>query len=232
MNPAADVEAEILRTLLTLFREGDVHELRVPNTNKGTVSGYYTDRERMAKDAAFWSGKAESVYVTLNPCSPDLLARANNRVKVYAKHSTADADIAERRWLLIDFDPKRPAGISATEEQHQAAIDRARVAYKYLRQEMCWEGVLAADSGNGAHLLAPVEMDNDDAAREMLEHCLKALAARFDDEVVEVDQTTFNASRICTLYGTMKCKGDDMPERPHRRARLLLAKQKTRGTEE
>jgi hypothetical protein len=39
--------------------------------------------------------------------------------------------------------------------------------------------------------------------------------------VVEVDKTTFNAARICKLYGTVARKGSHLPERPHRLTRLL-----------
>jgi hypothetical protein len=45
---------------------------------------------------------------------------------------------------------------------------------------------------------------------------LKALAAKFDTSAVKIDQKVFNASRITKAYGTMTCKGDGMPERPHR----------------
>jgi hypothetical protein len=43
----------------------------------------------------------------------------------------------------------------------------------------------------------------------------------FSDAVVSLDLKVFNAARIWKVYGTMACKGDDLPERPHRLARLL-----------
>ena len=43
----------------------------------------------------------------------------------------------------------------------------------------------------------------------------------FSDEKVEVDKTTYNPSRICRLYGTIACKGDNIPTRPHRQARII-----------
>src|SRR5262249_8541637 len=33
--------------------------------------------------------------------------------------------------------------------------------------------------------------------------------------------SVFNAARIWKVYGTMACKGDNLPERPHRLSRLL-----------
>jgi hypothetical protein len=40
---------------------------------------------------------------------------------------------------------------------------------------------------------------------------------------VNVDVSVFNAARISKVYGTMACKGDDVPERPHRLSRILDA---------
>jgi hypothetical protein len=51
-----------------------------------------------------------------------LLARANNRVVEYAKHATRDDQIERRRWLLIDFDPVRPSGISSTDAEHRPVV--------------------------------------------------------------------------------------------------------------
>jgi hypothetical protein len=38
---------------------------------------------------------------------------------------------------------------------------------------------------------------------------------------VKIDQKVFNASRITKAYGTMACKGDSIPERPHRISRMF-----------
>jgi hypothetical protein len=176
----------------------------------------------LAQAAAALSGKAPAVYITLNPVQPDLLARAVNRVKQYARETTSDMDIIRRRWLPIDFDAKRPAGISSTDAEHIAALDKARQCRVYLRAEG-WPDPILADSGNGAHLLYPVDVPNDQASTTLLMDCLKALAFRFDDEAVAVDRGNFNAARIWKAYGTLAAKGDSIPERPHRLARVLEA---------
>src|SRR5262245_28051610 len=92
-----------------------VYELRALPTNKGIVSGYYNwqNQAALVDAAARLSGNVGAVYMTLNSVLPDLLARSANRVHVYAKHTTRDAEIARRDRLLFDCDPKRPAGISA-----------------------------------------------------------------------------------------------------------------------
>ena len=47
------------------------------------------------------------------------------------------------------------------------------------------------------------------------------MSIEFSDDKVEVDKTTYNPSRICRLYGTIACKGDNIPTRPHRQARII-----------
>jgi hypothetical protein len=94
--------------------------------------------------------------------------------------------------------------------------------FGYLRSEG-WPKPLAADSGNGAHLLYRIALPNDAESAELLKRCLHALALRFGDDLVSVDETVFNAARIWKVYGTIACKRDNTPERPHRQAKLLRA---------
>ena len=164
--PKADV-AEIQRALDLLLEPGQVVEIRIPNTNHATVSGYFTDFDKLAQAAAANSGKAPGVYLTLNPVNPDLLARANNRVKGYSKETTADRDILKRRWLPIDFDAVRPAGISSTDAEHELALDRARTCREWLGSQG-WMEPIFADSGNGAHLLYRVDLPTISWRRRLL----------------------------------------------------------------
>jgi hypothetical protein len=51
--------------------------------------------------------------------------------------------------------------------------------------------------------------------------CLQSLQQEFGDSVVKIDTSVGNAARITKLFGTRACKGDDVPDRPHRMARLI-----------
>ena len=82
---------------------------------------------------------------------------------------------------------------------------------------------IKADSGNGAHLLYRIDLPNDEAATALVKSCLATLDALFSDERVSVDTANFNAARIWKLYGTVSRKGDNTPERPHRRSRIISA---------
>ena len=141
------------------------------------------------------SGEVEGVYATLNAVASDLLARAANRCRTWAKHTTSDADVLARSWLPLDFDPVRPAGISSTDAEHDAAIERARECKKWLRsQEFPPLSLVLADSGNGAHLLVRVQLPNDEESRDLVKNCIEAVALQFSDDAVKVDLTTFNAA--------------------------------------
>jgi hypothetical protein len=200
---------------------GNVHEVRIPKTGRrGTIAGYFDDAESLADAVLAIDGTVPGVYLTLNPCKPALLARAANRLQERAQVTTSDADILRRRWLLIDFDPVRPAGISSTEREHGRAIASACGAWDDLRGAGLPDPVVG-DSGNGAHLLYCLDLPNDSGATDLVKGILAGVAARCAPDDIAVDQSVFNAGRITKLYGTMACKGDNVPERPHRRSRLL-----------
>lgn len=214
---------EIQAGLSHLIRHTAVVEMRVLDAPRAEiVSAYFDDthRDGLAQACSEWSGRAAGVYITLNPVRADLLARARNRVRTWAKQTTADQDVLHRVCLPVDFDPKRPSGISATDGEHQAALARAQDCHRFL-QQLGWPDPVYGDSGNGANLVFRVELNNDPAAAILLSRCLQVLALHFDDDAVTVDQTTFNAARIWRVPGTLNCKGDSLAERPHRLAKLL-----------
>ena len=224
-EPSVD---EALRAIGLLFEPGDIIEIRALEVDRNatrsgvTYSGYFTFENEQAIRLAIRSldGRAEGIYVVLNHFNPTLLARANNRLQVRPKYTTSDADITEWRWLYIDLDPVRPAGISATDAEHDAALDRASRVREFLAARG-WPEPFHGDSGNGGHVLYRLPPLGLDRAGQLVKLCLKALAARFSDAVVKVDESTATAARLCKLYGTMARKGDSMPERPHRRAQIL-----------
>jgi hypothetical protein len=218
-NTQADT-AEIVRALELLLTPDSVAELRCPRAKKGTGSGYYDDLAAMASKAAALSGTVPGVYVTLNPVQPELLARRVNRFEFWAKDTTADENIGSRRWLPLDFDPVRPAGISSTDAEHEAALMRARECRADLTARG-WPLPILGDSGNGGHLLYRIDLPNDKESLSLITRTLQAIAQKFTDKTVTVDTGVSNAARIWKVYGTLACKGDSTAERPHRYARLL-----------
>jgi hypothetical protein len=211
---------EIARALEVLTRPGDVYELRIPKTREGTVSGYFNNLPAALKAIESLNGSGPGIYVTLNLVEPALLARAANRFRTRADKTTSDRDITRLRFLLGDVDPIRPSDISASEAELGAALDRCRTM-RFELSELGLPAPIFGCSGNGGHLIWAIYLPNDAESERLLQRVLKALAARFDDEVIHIDQTVYNASRIIKLYGTIAAKGDNIPERPHRLAHLI-----------
>jgi hypothetical protein len=216
-----------LNTIDFLFQPGDAIEIRAlkvrgSNGYRTNQSGYFNveNRKAIADAVRAVDGRADGVYICLNKLAPALLARSENHLSVLDQ-TTKDVDVVERRWFYIDVDPIRPAGISSSDKEHRAALEKAKAIRDSLT-ERGWPVPLYADSGNGAHLLyrLPEGMTASEAT-EIIKNCLVALAARFNDDSIKIDESVFNASRICKLYGTLACKGDNTQERPHRRSEAL-----------
>jgi len=213
-------------TLRVLIPAGQVTEVRALDAKMPcvgyprTISGYFNDPAALIK-AVCTLTSAKGIYLIPNRVAPALLARAANRIlAIYKEPLTSDADITARRWLLIDADAVRPAGISATDTEHEAALEVASHVRDHLSADGWPDGVLA-DSGNGGHVLYRIELPADDDG--LVERCLGALAARFDTPDVKIDGTVHNPARIWKLYGTLACKGDHTADRPHRMSRILEA---------
>src|SRR5262245_25663186 len=183
--------------------------------------------DKLANEAIKLSGDASGVYVTINPVLPALLARSNNQTKPWVKHTTSDKEVLKRRWIPLDFDPIRPPGISSTDTEHNCALLMASECAQFLQGLGFLENsIIVADSGNGAHVLIPIDLPNDEESTQLVKRCVEAVGVCFSDDQVLVDLKVFNPGRIWKLYGTMACKGDSTKDRPHRLARLLFVPQK------
>ncbi len=212
----------MLDTLGALFKPTNIIELRALHRGKKQTSAGYFDsehQEALVKEAARLNQQGAAVYINLNPLNPQLLGRYCNRVENYASATATDADVVQRRWLMLDFDPNRPKNISATDTQLQAAITQARACYSFLRAEG-WPNPVTAESGNGYHLLYPLDLPNTPEVRDLVKGALAALAGQFDTPEVTLDQSVFNAGRITKLYGTVANKGDHTLLTPWRLSRL------------
>lgn len=216
---------EITHALRLWFQAGDVFEVRVLDAvsadyrREHIESGYF-DYEHISAvpEALKRLLSFRGVYVTVNPVNPDLLARAVNRLRPAGRNpTTADTDIVRRRWLLIDCDPKRSSGVSSTKAEHESALAKAREIRDGL-SSLGWPDPIMTDSGNGAQLMYRIDLPADDG--ELVRRVIGEIA-KASSEQVAIDTSVHNPARIWRLPGTMNCKGDSIPERPHRMARIL-----------
>ena len=216
---------EITHALRLWFQAGDVFEVRVLDAvsadyrREHIESGYF-DYEHISAvpEALKRLLSFRGVYVTVNPVNPDLLARAVNRLRPAGRNpTTADTDIVRRRWLLIDCDPRRASGVSSSNSEHESALAKAREIRDGL-SSLGWADPIMTDSGNGAQLMYRIDLPANDG--ELVRRVIGEIA-KASSEQVAIDTSVHNPARIWRLPGTMNCKGDSIPERPHRMARIL-----------
>ncbi|MDL2124577.1 MAG: DUF3987 domain-containing protein [Deltaproteobacteria bacterium] len=230
LHPPKQVAFEQLFRLF--FKEGEVTKIRALGLTgkspfwdgwaRGTVSGYFDNPAKFASKAQQLNNlrkscrqDAEGIYFVLNPVKPALLARANNGLKT-PKSTTQDDHVVCHRWFIIDIDPKRPSGISASKEEIEHALKSSNEIVSYLSSKG-WPDPIRAFSGNGYHALFRLpDLSNIKEITDLKKVCLQALSTKFSNDNVDIDTKVFNPSRIIKLYGTWARKGDHTDDRPHR----------------
>lgn len=222
--PSPDGE-QIKLAVAALHSPEEIIELRAIQRGgrKRIDAGYFDDQHRdlMVAEAVRLNAMGAAVYINLNPLDPQLLARTANRVEEYAAATTTDANVTRRRWLMIDIDPQRPKDTSATDAQLARAMECATATFDFLAARG-WPRPISAGSGNGLHFLYRINLPNDAESRDLVKHCLEALAAIFDTDAVKIDRSVFNAARITKPYGTVANKGDHVPTAPWRLSKLRI----------
>ena len=167
--------SSMMDVLKRIFAPGDVFEIRAleatrPGFRRPHVESGYFDYEHIddigkaVADISF----AKGIYFTPNPVQPSLLARAANRIRpTGTEPTTKDEEILIRRWLLVDCDPVRPAGISSTDAEHELALSRAREIRDGL-SSMGWPQPVFCDSGNGAQLMYRIDLPRDEDRKSVV----------------------------------------------------------------
>lgn len=206
------------------FDNTSVHEIRILKATTKfykkihNIHGYFDNENKLISDLAQVES-AMGIYITPNPCIKTLLARSNNRLTYLGRdEGTKDSEILCLNWLLLDFDPVRPSGISASPSELEAALSRTQDVVGFL-QTMGFQDFLIGCSGNGGHGMTRINLSPADTG--LVKGCLKVLDEKFSDNVVKIDTSVWNSAQLWKLYGTLACKGDPYEERVHRLARVL-----------
>jgi hypothetical protein len=151
-----------------------------------------------------------NVYTVMNPIRPDFTG----------PRAAADADIRYRDLLLIDIDRIGDTSCPAD----QAELDAAKVLACEIRQYLAdrdWPKPIMVMSGNGYHLYYILEaLPNSQDSNALIRSTLRNLANKFNNTLVGVDTSVFNASRITKLPGTIARKGEATADRPYRMAEV------------
>lgn len=183
---------------------------------KVTYSGYFSDVETMLSEIKRFDGMG-GIYATINELDGSLSGREQAGCIIKSpKTSTSDKEVTERRFILLDFDPERTAGINATDAEVKLAEGTMRDVYRYLRDQG-FSAPVVAFSGNGYHLYYKITLPNTDESTSLIKRFINVLDMMFGDvKTVKVDTSVFNASRIAKIIGTQSYKGRSTKDRPQR----------------
>lgn len=219
-----------VRKAFSILNDGftEVRMLR----DKMTVSGYFSDADTLLKNMKKYANVVGmNFYMVMNKIDDACYSRKGRDCFIeYPKETTADANITERQWFLIDMDCERAKGVSSNQEEFNLAKEKAAAVYKHL-SSIGFEKPVVAISGNGYHLLYKICLKSSEKSNALLKDCLLALDEWFSDDRVKIDTTVFNAARITKLYGTMAQKGQSTEERPHRLSRIIDIPKEIKATD-
>lgn len=211
----------MIRKWYDIFKDNhDLVEIRIiDNNSKKTYSGYFTDIESILLSIRKYDDC--NIYFTLNSIDDACYSREQrDRIITKPKCTTSDKEILGRDWCLIDIDCEKPADTNSTNQEKELAKEVVNNVYKFLRDEG-FNSPIVCDSANGFHLLIKQQMINTDENTQVMKDFLQVLDMFFSTDKVKIDTSTFNASRICKLYGCVSRKGSNTPERPQRESAIL-----------
>lgn len=212
-------ENEIRKTISTMKETDQLFEVRIVLDERTTYSGYFKDVESLLVELRRVPVAEGNVYLLLNRLDELCWSRKQGGVFLKnVKDATKDADIKGYKWLLIDLDPERAKGVSASDEEVALAKQKAKEVFAFLKSQG-FEDPVVGFSGNGYHLLYRVNIKTE--AKEKIKKFLAVLDVLFSDERIKVDTVNFNPARVCKLYGTLAMKGQNTEERPHRISKII-----------
>ena len=217
------IDREQLYTWWRLFQDNgrEFCEIRCLDGQR-TYSGYYRNIENIIRDIEPLSERPNmQMYFVMNKISEDCYERPQcERMIEKPKNTTTDQNIEGRKWIMLDFDTDRAAGVGSTDQQWQEARAVALKVYDFLKAQGFYDPIVT-HSGNGVHIYIRVNLANNDENKKLIERFLHAMSMMFSDDKVKIDLAVANAARITKLVGTMAKKGTNTANRPWRMSKYL-----------
>lgn len=223
-------EKKFLQPLLHyIINRNGVVEIRILSKKFGAWGGYFDDpvaafreihyikRDKIPYKQHPRNGEADGIYFALNQFSFDRLSIANNRIIQGGDSSFLhDEQVTKIRYFFVDADARR---FEASHDKCNSSHAEKQASLSVIKKVRDWfagYGIMGvvADSGNGCHFIVPVDYTKDVSLKFAI--ILKHLAKLFSDEKCQIDEKVYNPARIDKLYGTVACKYDEIPGRPHR----------------
>jgi hypothetical protein len=197
------------RTELTFFVEGRI------SVAHATTLEHHVRLLAEGQRARNFNGAYQLVN---GPIIQEIFARYEpNRIQRAWNGRVADSHIESLRAVFLDCDAKRIKGISSTDSEKSAALAVAGSVIDYLAEFTGHDCIGRGDSGNGAFvLIAIIPTAPTDRTKLGIDRLLAYLNRKFGTEQVKIDSSVSNPARLMPCAGTMKRKGWNTPERPHR----------------
>lgn len=156
------------------------------------------------------NARGYNVYTVMNPIRSDFAG----------PNCATDDDIRYRDLLLVDVDRVGDTSCPADQTELDAARGLTAQIRTYM-SERGWPHPITLMSGNGYHLYYILDaLTNNDDSAALVHSTLRNLANAFNNDVVGIDTTVANASRITKVPGTVMRKGLPTAERPYRMAEV------------
>ena len=170
----------------------------------GIVAGWFVDVDKAVFAVMETEEKVKpiGIYLTVNPCNPQMRAISNEQLRP-VKARTTDKFIDRIENFYIDIDPKRPTGTSSSVDQLSHALEKAFEVRDFLPGK---DNCMFALSGNGYHLTYKA----DGASTENIKKIIQFVSEKFSDEYVGIDTVVFNPARLTKAYGTTARKGEQV----------------------
>ena len=190
----------------------------VPNSQPPMIKHFHAENYKFLhelkvafeNEALRLNGHGYNIYTVMNPIKTPFSGRA-----------VTDADISHRELVLVDIDRTSGEKVPANDSELEAANQLADEVSGYL-EHLEWPDPIRVMSGNGHHLYYVLpEFKNSEESKEFTQTLLLNLSDKFDNEIVKIDTSVFNASRITKVVGTIARKGLESEGRPYRMARML-----------
>lgn len=226
-----EIDEQQIRLWWQVFKgDGRLVEIRLLGTS--TYSGYFNDvdtlitalRPYLDYNNAKYYGQLQA-YFTLNDIDDDLYGREqHDKFVKKPKATTSDGNVIRRRFIMLDFDACRVAGVSANDQEFEKAHMKAVEVYRYLMGQGFKEPIITT-SGNGWHEYLTCDMPNDEEHNELVKNFLKSLGNMFSDEHVEIDEKVYNPARVDKMIGSWAKKGSDTQDRKWRIAKIVKVPQ-------
>lgn len=208
--------------LMELSKYLDRVELRIISKTAGVKSKLVVLDEQGIPQGLEWIKEYpnETIYTTFNVMNSEI-----ETVK-----ALKDTDIKEYAFIFIDIDSEHPTDSSAKDSEVEEAKKVADNVKGFFTNNEFTDPIYS-HSGNGYHLLYPIELTEVSKAKDVIKLLLKLLSEKFSNVHAKIDTVVSNPSRITKLTGTVSKKGESTEERPHRTSRLIEAPDEVNRTE-